>query len=83
MKYLLMLTAILLTGCAAVPPQLTNVVTAPVRVSCVVVMPAPPILLTPCPSDGASDACFIDYMVDNTALLGYVAKLTAQLKACI
>ena len=80
MKYFLPL-ALLLTGCATAP-ELTNVVSAPVRVSCVTVIPLLPVLLTPCAVDADSATCLINYIVDNTTLLGYTAKLTAQLKAC-
>ena len=81
MKYLLLLV-LLLTGCAVAPPQLTTVVSAPVRVSCVVALPVAPTLLTPCSNDAPSDLCFTDYVVDHATLLGYVSKLLTQLKAC-
>ena len=81
MKYLLLLV-VLLAGCAVAPPQLTSVVNAPVRVSCVVTLPVAPVLLTPCSTDALSDLCFTDYVVDHAALLGYVSKLLTQLKAC-
>lgn len=82
MKYLLPLV-LLLAGCATVAkPELTNVVSAPVRVSCAVTLPAAPTLLTPCNDDAPSDLCFTDYVVDHATLLGYVSKLLTQLKAC-
>ena len=81
MKYLLLLV-LLLTGCAVAPPQLTSVVNAPVRVSCVVALPAAPVLVTPCAGDASADGCLGDYIVDQATLLGYVSKLLTQLKAC-
>lgn len=81
MKYLVFVV-LLLAGCATAP-ELTSVINAPVRVSCVVSVSATPKLLTPCAPDAASDLCLTDYIVDHATLLGYVSKLATQLKACI
>ena len=80
MKYLLVFV-LLLAGCATAP-ELTSVVNAPVRVSCVAALPTPPVLVTPCAGDASADGCLGDYIVDQATLLGYVSKLLTQLKAC-
>lgn len=82
MKYLILILAVALTGCAATMPELTAVVNAPVRVSCATSVPPMPPLLTPCPKDGDFETCFVDYQADNRALLGHVENLTGIIKAC-
>lgn len=82
MKYLLLLLASALAGCAATPAVLTTVVNAPVRVSCATTVSEVPILFTPCAGNAPIDTCLRDYQLDVATLLGYTDKLLDQLKAC-
>ena len=81
MRYLALCLVPVLAACDP-SPVLTNVVRAPVRVSCVTAVPPKPERLTPCKADETPTVCFQAYQVDVEVLQAAVDTLTDSLAAC-